>query len=237
MNLRSLIVGAALVVACVLTFVALTLSADRARAEQPEITRQYPEEGAVLKEPALVLQMCFKNPVDVRDLPPLDEGDFHFTLTRPDGRALGMRIVFQPDGYGVAIYPGTAETEPPEGEWTWDYRVVDRATDEALEGRVTYSVNAAEGEDILQPPPDACLAEGATNQATAPVVTDPATSATPSNGNSNGDDDPGALTLALIAAGIAAAGLAAAVVAFLIRRRPGSEPPAPSGGGPGADQP
>jgi hypothetical protein len=215
---------------------ALTPSTGPAHAEEPEIIFQFPEDGDVIAEPPLVLQMCFQNPVDVRDEPPLDEGDFEFSLIRPDGISLGMRIVFQPDGYGVAIYPGVAEEEPPEGEWTWEYRVVDRESLDPLEGTVTFSTSAAEGEQILQPTPPACLGEGATQVPTGDAATEDETpDATPDEGEDDDDDDGGlgVLELALITIGIAAVAAVVGGIAYLIRRRVGYEPHAPSGDGGG----
>jgi hypothetical protein len=212
----------------VVAVLALAFGPSNARAATPEIVFQFPVEGDVLKEAPLVLQMCFKEPVDVRDLPPLDEGDFAFSLTRPDGINLGMRIVFQPDGYGVAIYPGNAETEAPEGEWLWTYRLVDRETDEPLEGEVRFTTNAATGEEILQPTPPACLAEGASSQPTSPSGETP--SATDSEGSED-DDGTSALTFGLIAIGILAIAAVVAVAAFLFRSRGKGGPPTPGGDG------
>jgi hypothetical protein len=210
---------------------AFGLSARPASADEPEIIFQFPVEGQVIAEPPLVLQMCFKAPVNVKDLPPLDEGDFRFSLKRPDNVSLGMRIVFQPDGYGVAIYPGTATTEPPEGEWIWEYRVVDAESGDPLEGEVRFTVNAAEGDAILQPTPPACLAEGATNQPTS--VDGSTNSATEDPGSSESDsdddDDLSVLELALITIGIAAAAAIVGVLAFFFRKRIGYDPHAPKG--------
>ena len=213
-----------------MTLVTVAISAQSASAEEPEIIFQFPLEGDVIAEPPIVLQMCFKEPINVHDLPPLDDGDFKFSLIRPDNVNLGMRIVFQPDGYGVAIYPGTAAAEPPEGEWLWTYRVVDAATKDALEGEIRFSTNAAEGEEILQPTPPACLAEGATNQPTAPSGgTEETPTATPEESTGSGDDDDLSVTeLALITVGIAAAAAVVGVLGFFFRKRVGYEPHAPS---------
>lgn len=211
-----------------MALVTVALGARSARADEPEITFQFPTEGQVIAEPAIVLQMCFKEPINVHDLPPLDDGDFKFSLIRPDNVNLGMRIVFQPDGYGVAIYPGTASAEPPEGEWLWTYRVVDAASKDVLEGEVRFSTNAAEGEEILQPTPPACLAGGATNQPTGPTGgTVETPTPTPGEGTSSGDDDLSVLQLALITIGIAAAAAVVGVLAFFFRKRVGYEPHAP----------
>jgi len=209
-----------------MAMVTVAISAQPASAEEPEITLQFPIEGQVIAEPPIVLQMCFKEPVNVHDLPPLDDGDFKFSLIRPDNVNLGMRIVFQPDGYGVAIYPGTAGADPPEGVWLWTYRVVDAASKDPLEGEIRFSTNAAEGDQILEPTPPACLAGGATNQPTAGAQETP--TATPEETiNPDDDGDLSVLELALITVGIAAAAAVVGVLAFFFRKRVGYEPHAP----------
>ena len=227
-----------ILVAVVLALAAVGARAGAARADEPVITFQFPEDGQVLAEPPIVLQMCFKEPVNVKDLPPLDVGDFKFSVTRPDNVSLGMRIVFQPDGYGVAIYVGSAATEPPEGEWLWTYRVVDAASGDPLEGEVRFTTNAANGEEILQPTPPACLAEGATHRPTAPVAGEetPAPTPEPTTGSEgDGDDDLSVSELALITIGIAAAAAVVGVAAYFFRRRVGYEPHAPKDGGESGD--
>ncbi len=218
--------------AVVMALVLLGLDGTATHAKEPEITFQFPLEGDVLKERPIVLQMCFKEPVLVLDLPPLDEGDFKFSLVPPGNTGgLGMRIVFQPDGYGVAIYPGNPASDLAEGEWRWEYRVVDAASRDPLEGTVRFTTSAADGEEILQPTPPACLAEGATQQATVPPggTEEPGTE-TPEKINMNDDngDDLSVLELALITTGIAAAAAVVGVLAFFLRKRVGYEPHAPS---------
>jgi hypothetical protein len=198
------------------------LSPSPARAEAPEIVYQFPEDDAVLKEPPPVLQMCFKEPVNVQDLD--KGGDFRFRLERPDGIGLGMRIVFQPDGYGVAIYPGEAQTEPPDGEWDWDYRLVDAASGDPLEGEVRFTVQSGEGQDIILSTPPACLASGATHSPTrspgsgsdgTPKPTDIVIVEEPD------DDGPDVALLALLTIGAAGIAGVVALLGFLIRRRTG----------------
>ena len=195
-----------------------------AHADEPEITFQFPLEGDVLKEPPIVLQMCFKEPVLVLDLPPLDTGDFKFSLIPPGSSGgLGMRIVFQPDGYGVAIYPGDAASELAEGEWRWEYRLVDAASLDPIEGTVRFTTSAATGDEILQPTPPTCLAEGATQQATMPPggTEDPGTETPGEIINGDDDDGLGAVEIALIATGIAAAAAVVGALAFFFRKRIG----------------
>ena len=52
-------------------------------------------------------------------------GDFDFNILSPDDKGLGVRIVFQPDGYGAALYPNTRDVAQTEGEWSWKYRLTD----------------------------------------------------------------------------------------------------------------
>lgn len=200
-------------------------------ADEPVITFQDPEDGDVLKEPPFVLQMCFKEPVNTNDLD--KGGDFRFRLVQPDNKGLGMRIVFQPDGYGVAVYPGLpASGEAPEGEWTWEYRLTDRVQPmDAIEGEVKFEVSAAEGSDIVSATPPACLAPGATPVPTAPRAG--TVTPTPANGSGSEEDggsDVDILRLALLTVGAAGAAAVLALIGYLIRKRIGYEPHAPREG-------
>jgi hypothetical protein len=222
MNLRTWILRISVTAFHLVVASAVLASAPPANADEPEITYQWPTEGMVISEPPLALQLCFENPVDVRDLPPLDEGDFEFSLRRPDNITLGMRIVFQPDGYGVVIQPGTAEPVPPDGEWTWDFRVVDRESGDPLEETVVFRVDSTSEEPIIPRDPPACLPEGATQAPTSvPVPSGEETATTPAGGDNGGDDDDDTdvLTLVLITAGIAGIAALVGVVAFFFRRR------------------
>ena len=214
-------------------------------ADEPEIIFQFPEEGDTLNEPPFVLQMCFKEPVNVSDLD--KGGDFSFRILRPDNKGLGIRIVFQPDGYGAALYPGLPQDEEiPEGEWTWEYRLTDRVqTSDAIEGEIKFSVSAQDGQDIVSATPPSCLAQGATSQPTlapagSPGVTNPPSSATepgeteaPDGGGviDEGDDsDVDILRLALLTIGAAGAAGVIALIGYLIRKRIGYDPHAPHDG-------
>lgn len=217
--------------AAALSLSAALFVADTASADEPEIILQFPQQGDVISEPPKVLQMCFKDPVNVKDLD--KGGDFSFRVVRPDNIGLGMRIVFQPDGYGVAIYPGTAiPEEPPDGEWAWDFRVVDAATGDVREETVTFTVSTGEGKEILQTTPPACLAGGVTQ----PPVTSPgdAPSATSDDGQGvDEESDVDISRLALLTIGAAGGAGLIALVGFLIRRRAGfwlHRPPERDGG-------
>jgi hypothetical protein len=196
-----------------------------ARADQPEIVRQFPADGAVLDESPPILHLCFKDPVDVRDLPPLDEGDFEFPINPPGDTGVGARIVFQPDGYGVQIHLDVIRTDYPDGDWVWGYRVVDRATLEPLEGEIKFSVASGEGDPVLpaEPTPMLCLPGGATTSPSEPAGQTP--TATP--GSENGDDSD-APVLLLVVIGVGVAIVVLGVIGFIVSRRRAS------GGGPGA---
>jgi hypothetical protein len=188
-------------------------AADGAMADEPEIIFRFPHDGDVIAEPPTVLQMCFKGPVNVKDKD--KGGDFDFSLKRSDGIGLGLRIVFQPDGYGVAVYPGSAVPEdPPDGEWTWQFRVVDAATGDALEETVKFTVSAGEGQEIVQGTPPACLAGGVTQPPTSPGESPEATTEPE-------DDDSDISGRALATIGVAGGAALIAIVGFLIRRRVG----------------
>jgi len=227
-----------------------------ARADEPVITYQFPEEGDVLKERPFVLQMCFKEPVNVNDLD--KGGDFRFRILTADGKGLGIRIVFQPDGYGVALYPGNpAEGQLLEGEWTWEYRLTDKVkTSDAIEGEIKFKVDPQNGKDIITATPPACLAAGATPLPTAPIVGTaspeqsgapttgatgtpaPRQSATPTatpgsagvGGEEEGGTDVDILRLALLTIGAAGSAAVLALIGYAIRKRVGYEPHAPHDG-------
>ncbi len=232
--------GAAIAVLAVAGFFAAALLAGHsaARADAPQITFQFPHDGDVLKEAPKVLQMCFKQPVNVRDLD--KGGDFNFRIFIPDKTGIGLRIVFQPDGYGVAIYPGLPAEPVPEGEWTWDYRLTDAGDPrQVTEGAVKFSVRAQDGKDILQPTPPACLASGGTGTPVQPsgASVSSARSVTPAPANSDDGGGPDILLLSLGAVAVAAVLGALGYAGYALRRRAGFWPrrPPPSDGGPPGD--
>ena len=152
MNLKiSALATAVATIAVAVSLLAPSQSTD-AQDDAPVITYLSPNEGDVIKEPAFAIQMCFEEPVNIRDLP--DNGDFKFQVTppAPDGFPLGARIVFQPDGLGVAIYANNADAETPEGEWTFSYRVTNPDTLTPTEGEIHYTVDP-DGEEFPQATP------------------------------------------------------------------------------------
>lgn len=189
-----------------------------ASADEPVITYMFPEEGDVVSEPLQVIQICFENPIDVRDLPPRDEGAFDFNLTRPSGFSTGMRIVFQANGYGVAIYPGVADDQL-QGEWTFTYHVRDRASLDPVDGTLTYEVSDS-GEPIITPTPQMCPSDGGTFAPTAEPTVDPNATPTPV-GIVEEDGDSDALLLSLLAIGAAGGAGVLLLLGYAFRRRIG----------------
>lgn len=180
---------------------------------QPEVTFIFPEDGAVLAEPPRVIQICFASPVNIRDLD--KGGDFRFGVLRPNGSGLGLRIVFQHDGFGVAVHPGLPE-DPPEGEWTFEWRVTDPDTLEAATGTIHFTVSPA-GSPVPEEPPPRCPSDG------SPIAPSPSPTSTPAPpaGEDEADDDQDILLPAVIAASSVLAVAVAGLVLYVVRRRAG----------------
>lgn len=119
--------------------------------QEPTTTFTFPHDGDILAEPPTVLQICFAEPIDIRDL---DKGGYYdFAVSQPSGMRLGTRNVFQLDGYGVAIYPGRSG-EAPEGTWKFEWRVRDAKTLNPLPGAVTFEVQPGGAPVPKAVPPD-----------------------------------------------------------------------------------
>ena len=203
-------VGVALAAAAVL--LSLPSSVDA----KPKVVLMYPEEGAILAAPPPVIHMCFANPVNVKDLD--KGGDFRFNVLMPEGQGLGLRIVFQPDGYGVAVHPGYP-VDFPTGEWTFQWRVTEPETLQPASGTVKFYV-AANGSPVPKEEPEACVGEGTPN-ASGTVRS------TPNGNDSGGGDDNGGLdTIVIIIIAVAAAAGAGVVgfVLYRVRGRRGARP-------------
>jgi methionine-rich copper-binding protein CopC len=181
---------------------------------QIELTEADPADGAELEAPPDIVHLCFSEPVNIHD-----NTTFDFGYELPDGRRLGLRIVFQPDGECVDVHPGLPD-EYPAGEYTLEWQVTAAEGDEEVSGTLRFQVTASDtGEPPLSP-----TAEG-----TAPPGT-----ATPEDGEESGDGDdddgPDILLLSLIT--IASVGGAAVLfsLGYLLRRRIGYEPHRPPEG-------
>ena len=170
---------------------------------QLEVTLIVPEDGAVLAEPPPLIHMCFGSPINILDLD--KGGDFDFRVQRPDGRLLGLRIVFQFEGFGADVYPGI-HGELMDGEWMLKWRVTDAETLEPTEGIVTYTVSP-EGIPVSEEPPGPCPAINLT------ADTSPTPDSGVTAGREDGDDGPDFLLVALV---ITSAAVGAAVIGLLL---------------------
>ncbi len=211
----------ALAVAVVLGGVLLAGATPEAHADEPEITFQSPKDGDVFLEPLQVIQICFAEPVDVRDLPPLDEGEFEFDMDRPDGLGVGMRIVFQANGYGVAIFPGIVE-ENTEGPWALTFQVRDARSLDRLNHSISWQVQSG-GEPVVTPTPAVCPTTGdpPTTPIDDPDITPVATDDLDGNGSVDEESDVDVLELALLTVGAAGGAAVLVLIGYLIRRRVG----------------
>lgn len=198
-------VPAACAAASALTFVLVAF------AEAPEVTYQFPPDRATLEEPPRAIQLCFRRPIDVRDLD--KGGDFRFLITSPDGTPLGHRAIFQPDGYGVVVQPGISDE--PDGDWTFEWRVRDRESEDPAEGTIRFTVGQG-GAGVIPAEPPACTASG-TPLGASPTPPDDATPDGPVVEEDGGEPD--VLQLALLTVGVAAAVAAVALVGYLIRQQ------------------
>jgi len=188
--------------------VALAFPASPAYA-QIELTEADPPDGTRLNAPPDVVHLCFSQPVIIED-----NTAFDFGYQMPDGRNLGLRIVFQPDGDCVDVYPGLPD-EYPAGEYTFEWQVTAAEGDEEGSGTLQFQVSAG-GTPVPAPSP-------------TPTETPP--DGTPTQ--EDDDDGPDILLLALIT--IASVGGAAVLftLGYFLRRRIGYEPHRPPEGGEG----
>ena len=185
-------------------------------AAQPEPTEVTPRDGSVLADPPEVVLMCFS------ERPLHDEtDDFLFNVLDPQGRRMGLRIVFQPLSNCVAVYPGLPD-EPSFGQWKLEWEIIGEESGEAASGIVRYEVALG----------------GSPAPAISPIVPEvrtPNAAETPVDATpeSEGvDDDDGGLDavwIAAIAAGSSIGALALVAVLLLLRRRGhGNGQPPPS---------
>lgn len=221
--------------------------------EGPVLVYQNIKDGDVLDQPPLSIQLCFAEPINIKDLD--KGGDFAFTVRGPDGIGLGHRDIFQPDGYGIAIQPGNPVGDV-EGEWTVTYRVTTPDAQHATEGTIKYTVDP-NGEPAPRVSPPACVASGGTATA-SPVPSGPtptgtvvlSVSASPSprpgtatlqpasptpaetRGPEAEDDgsDPDILKWALITVGITGGLALLTLIGYFVRRAVGYEPHKPRDG-------
>lgn len=212
---------AAVIVAFTLAAGVLLLLQPSDAGAQPEVSFMFPEDGAVLAEPPPIIQMCFASPVNIRDLD--KGGDFRFSVLKPDGSGLGLRIVFQRDGLGVNVLPGLPD-DPPQGEWTYEWRVTDPDTLEPTMGTIHYTVSPA-GSPVpeLEEPLPHCLSDGSPSPPGSTATQSPSDTPSPtqSAGEDDSDDDQDILLLTLIITGAFLGAAVAGLGLYFVRRRSG----------------
>jgi methionine-rich copper-binding protein CopC len=178
---------------------------------QVELTEANPPDGAQLERAPDVVHLCFSEPVNIDDTT-----TFAFSYEMPEGRHLGLRIVFQPDGECADVYPGLPD-ERPAGDYTFEWQVTAAAGDEEGSGTLHFDVTASSTASESPSP--------------TPGGITPAATASPEGGAETGDNGngggPDILFLALIT--IASVGGAAVLftMGYLLRRRIRYEPHRP----------
>ncbi|MEO8458602.1 MAG: hypothetical protein ABI559_12430 [Chloroflexota bacterium] len=239
---RALPLGIA--IAAIGALFAITGAPVHAADPAPELVFQYPPDGAVVNQPVFGYQLCFKSPINKNDLP--TGGDFSFSVTAPDGLGLGHRDVFQPDAFGITIYPGKPVGETI-GPWKFHWRVTSPDAASALEGDINVTVDPS-GTANPQATPPPCIGEGGTatvsptplgggsvtptndpkTSASAAVTAVPSTTPKASPVVEDGDDQEIGKYAFLT---IGAAGVAAVVllIGYFIRKRIGYDPHKPTG--------
>lgn len=202
---------------------AAALPASPARA-QIDLTEAEPADGARLDAPPEVVHLCFSEPANVED-----NTTFGFAYVMPDGRRLGLRIVFQPDGECVEIFPGLPQGRPA-GEYTFEWKVTARESDEQGSGTLRFQVTEASTATPVSPP---------TPDPTPTPAADPTPTPAADSGSETGDDNdtdgPDILLVSLIT--IAGVGGSAVLftLGYLLRRRIGYDPHRPPEAGEGGD--
>jgi hypothetical protein len=229
---------------------ALSASSALAADPQPVLVYQNPAEGEVIQQPAFGIQLCFASPVNIKDLD--KGGDFAFNVTEPDGLGLGNRDVFQPDGYGITVYPGNPIGDTT-GIWKFHYRLTSPDARSALEGDINYTVDP-NGSPFPQATPPVCVAPGGTATASptpepgattpaaisaspAPasgitITLSPTTTASPI-GPGSSSNGPDILKYALLTIGAAGAAGVILLIGYFVRRRVGYDPHREKPGGDG----
>ncbi len=209
-----------------------------AQAQAPEIVSMFPEDGDILAEvPAFLpatpttpeepipaesrygLQLCFAASVDIRDN---DKGGLHdFTVNSPDGTVLALRIVFQPDGLGVVVFPGIAP-EPVEGEWTFEWLIRDVDSLEENADSLRFQIQE-DGSPVPTEPAAPCGGTPSPQRSPTPGDETPTATATPTadedSAGQDEDDGSDALIIALIIVGSVVAAAVVALALYIIRRR------------------
>ena len=139
-----------------ITFVALAMAAavsaftpisHPAQAE-PRLTEQAPRFGEVLQSLPESLHLCFSEPVKVEQ-----SQDWKFDVKAPDGRSLGLRIVFKPSGDCVDVFPGAPE-QPPQGIWTFEWLVHAQSDNSGGSGVIKFQLGELQAGETPLPTPE-----------------------------------------------------------------------------------
>jgi methionine-rich copper-binding protein CopC len=202
------------VTSLVAAVVATVVIVGSALAEAPEVTYQFPPNDAVLQERPPAIQLCFREPIDVRDLD--KGGDFRFTVRGADGMLLGHRAIFQPDGYGVVVQPGIPSES--QGAWTFEWRVRDRETEDPSDGAIRFTVEEG-GDAVIPADPPPCTSDTTPAAEESPRST--GDSVEPNGPTLEDDDGPDVLLLALLTTGAAGAAGVIALIGYVVRQRTG----------------
>jgi methionine-rich copper-binding protein CopC len=186
---------------------------------QIELTEVDPPDGARLDTPPEVVHLCFSQRVDIKD-----NTAFEFSYQMPDGRRLGLRIVFEDfedpekkeNARCVDVHPGLPD-DYLAGEYTFEWQVTAAEGDEVGSGTLEFEVTTG--------------STPAPSPAETPLVGTPSPAADTETGDADDDDGPDILLLALIT--IAAVGGAAVLftLGYFLRKRIGYEPHRPPEGG------
>ena len=225
--------------------------------EGPVLVYQNIKDGDTIDRAGFRIQLCFAEPVNIKDLD--KGGDFAFQVTQPDGIGLGHRDVFQPDGYGVAVYPGNPVGETA-GEWTFNYRVTTPGRTACDDGHDQVHGRSGRGSrsrarrhrlalplaarrrfrPVTAPSPTPTAPMSSARRASdrherTPTPTLKPGSPTPivTRGpveEEDDDDGPDILKLALITVGVAGGAALLALIGYFVRRRVGYEPHKPKPG-------
>ena len=178
------------------------------------LTEETPPDGAYLNAPPDAVHLCFSQPVNIED-----STAFGFSYQTPDGRSLGLRIIFQMDGECVDVFPGLPD-ELPAGEYTFEWRVIAAEGDEEGSGTLRFQVGVG-GAPAPSPSPTSV-------ETPLPVTPSPGGGA--GTANTGDADRPDILFLALITTASAGGAAVLFTLAFLLRKRIGYEPHRPPEG-------
>lgn len=178
---------------------------------QVELTEVDPPDGAEMDAPPDVVHLCFSRPVIIED-----NTTFAFNYQMPDGRLLGLRIVFQTGGECVDVYPGLPD-EYQAGEYTFEWQVTAAEGDEEGSGTLQFQVTT--GSTPAPSPPTA-----------TPLAETPSPGDDIVSGDTDDNDGPDILFLALITIAVVGGAAVLFTLAYFLRRRIGYEPHRPPEG-------